>query len=157
MAHLQLIPNGEQVFVDANGEPLALGTVGMYVPNTMTEKDTWQDRDHVALNTNPITLDAAGRCVIWGTGAYRQIVLDHLGNTVWDKITLVVDLDDFAPSNLSFVTIDDDSVSLPNSRRLTAGDGISFADGGAGDTLTISSDLNPTSLALLQQSFMGGL
>lgn len=91
MSHLQLIPNGEQVFVDANGEPYALGTVGMYVPNTFTDKDTWQDRDHVALNLNPIDLDAAGRCVIWGEGAYRQILKDVNGNTIWDKITQVLD------------------------------------------------------------------
>lgn len=98
MSHLQLIPNGEQVFVDANGEPYALGTVGMYVPNTLNDKDTWQDRDHVALNTNPIDLDAAGRCVIWGEGAYRQILKDLNGNTIWDRITQVFDVDEILPA-----------------------------------------------------------
>lgn len=86
MSHLQLQPNGMQQFCDGNGEPLALGTVGMYVPNTMNEKDTWQDKDHVALNTNPIELDAAGRAVIWGSGTYRQILLDVNGALVWDKL-----------------------------------------------------------------------
>jgi Concanavalin A-like lectin/glucanases superfamily len=104
MAHLQLIPNGEQQFCDANGEPFALGTVGMYVPNTLNEKDTWQDRDHLALNTNPIDLDAAGRCVIWGNGAYRQILKDVNGNTVWDKETQVIDADDIlAPASTTEV------------------------------------------------------
>ncbi len=80
-----LIPNGNQYFADNNGLPLALGTVGMYIPGSMTPKDTWQDPDQSALNINPILLDAAGRAIIWGAGDYRQIVKDSLGNVIWDR------------------------------------------------------------------------
>lgn len=82
-----LLPNGEQVFLDDNGVPLALGTVQFYVPLTSTPKDTWQDAAMGVLNTNPVTLDAAGRAIIYGAGAYRQVVKDALGNLIWDQET----------------------------------------------------------------------
>ena len=80
-----LVPNGKQQFIDINGAPLVAGTVGMFVPLTMVPKDTWQDADQQVLNTNPITLDSRGQCVIYGTGSYRQIVSDVDGNLIWDK------------------------------------------------------------------------
>lgn len=91
MSHLSLLMNGMQQFADANGVPYLAGTVGMYVPNTLTYKETWLDKDHSALNTDPIDLDAAGRATIWGEGIYRQILKDRHGNTIWDKLTLFSD------------------------------------------------------------------
>lgn len=82
-----LLPNAQQTFLDDDGNPLAAGYVYMYVPGTTTPKTTWQDRNFTTSNTNPIVLDSAGRARIWGDGAYRQIVQDSLGNTVWDQIT----------------------------------------------------------------------
>lgn len=58
-----------------------------YIPNTLTPKNTWQDSGLTILNTNPVNLDAAGRAVIWGSGSYRQIVKDAVGNTIWDQVT----------------------------------------------------------------------
>jgi len=81
------LPNGKQQFLDADGVPLALGSVYFYIPNTSTLKNTWQDEGQTILNTNPVVLDAAGEAVIWGSGQYRQLVLDALGNTIWDQIT----------------------------------------------------------------------
>lgn len=82
-----LLPNGEQTFFDANGVPLALGTVTYYIPSTTTPKDTYQDAAATILNANPITLDAAGRCIAFGLGNYRQLLKDVLGNTIWDQVT----------------------------------------------------------------------
>lgn len=82
-----LLPNGKQTFIDANGNPLAMGTVAHYVPGTTTPKDTYQDQANTILNTNPVKLDASGRAVIWGSGTYRQVVLDNLGNVIWDQLT----------------------------------------------------------------------
>lgn len=48
---------------------------------------TWQDPGQVALNTNPILLNANGAAVIYGWGAYRLLVEDSLGNVVSDSIT----------------------------------------------------------------------
>lgn len=66
---------------------MAGGQVNMFVPNTTTVKPTWQDSGQVALNTNPIILDSNGCAVIYGTGVYRQQLLDSLGNLVWDQPT----------------------------------------------------------------------
>jgi hypothetical protein len=82
-----LLPNGKQTFINANGAPLALGTVTMYVPGTTTAKTTWQDSAQTIQNTNPITLGIDGTAVIYGSGCYRQIVKDASGSTIWDQPT----------------------------------------------------------------------
>jgi hypothetical protein len=66
---------------------LAGGSVGYYIPNTLTFKQTWQDSGETILNQNPVPLDANGCAVVYGAGIYRQILKDSLGNTVWDKLT----------------------------------------------------------------------
>lgn len=82
-----LLPTGKQQFLDANGNPLAGGSVYFYVPGTTTPKDTWQDSAQTILNTNPVILDARGQAVIYGTGSYRQIVKDSTGNLIWDQFS----------------------------------------------------------------------
>jgi hypothetical protein len=79
--------NGEQTFLDANGDPLSGGKVYMYIPSTTTFKNTWQDEGETILNANPIVLDAAGRCIIYGNGKYRQYLTDQFGTLVWDQLT----------------------------------------------------------------------
>jgi len=79
------LPPGEQTFVDLNGVPLAGGFLYHYIPGTSVKKDTWQDYDQTALNTNPILLDEAGRAVIFGNGSYRQRLTDADGNEIWDR------------------------------------------------------------------------
>jgi len=56
----------------------------MYTPLTLVFKDTWTDADQGSLNTNPIVLDSRGQAIIYGVGAYRQILTDADGNTIWD-------------------------------------------------------------------------
>lgn len=82
-----LLPPGEITFLDANGAPLANGKVYFYIPSTSTPKDTWQDSGQTVLNTNPVVLDSAGRAIIYGSGSYRQVVEDSLGNVIWDQLT----------------------------------------------------------------------
>ena len=81
---LSLLPNGRQQFLDPNDVPLVGGTVGIYQPNTLIPVTTYQDPNGQTPNANPLTLDAIGSCVIWGTGTVRQIVQDQNGNTIWD-------------------------------------------------------------------------
>lgn len=83
------LPPGKQTFVGLDGTPLVGGFVHHYVPGTSTRKDTWQDSDQSALNTNPIVLDERGQCLIWGTGGYRQVLTDADGNEIWDRPTTV--------------------------------------------------------------------
>jgi hypothetical protein len=82
-----LLPNAKQQFFNGNGQPLAGGSVYMYIPNTTTLKNTWKDAGQTQLNTNPIVLDANGEAVIYGAGAYRQQVYDSAGNLQWDAQT----------------------------------------------------------------------
>lgn len=92
MSNVALLPNGRQQFFDANGNPLVGGQVGMYVPSTLVAKDTFQDSAGSILNANPLTLDSLGSAAIWGSGFYRQIVNDALGNLIWDDVTLAPQL-----------------------------------------------------------------
>lgn len=83
-----LLPNGEQTFVDQNGQPLSGGTACFYIPNTLTPKLTWQDSAQTIPNTSPcVSLNAAGRAIIYGSGTYRQRILDVYGNLQWDQLT----------------------------------------------------------------------
>ena len=79
------IINPEPQFVDANGKPYAAGTIYTYVAGTTTYKPSYTDPALTALNPQPIVLDAAGRCVMWGDGDFRLVLHDALGNLVWDQ------------------------------------------------------------------------
>ena len=70
-------------------QSLAGGTVAYYVPNTNTFKQTWFNADQASnhQNTNPVTLDANGCAIVYGSGIYRQVLQDSLGNTIWDQLT----------------------------------------------------------------------
>jgi hypothetical protein len=74
----QLVPWIELRFLDLNGEPLAGGFVHSYVAGTSTPQDTYTDADLLIANTNPIELDANGRCDAFFLAAagYKFIVTD---------------------------------------------------------------------------------
>jgi hypothetical protein len=80
-----LLPSPELQFLDGNGHPYSAGTLATYVTGTTTPKATWRDEAATVLNTNPIVLDAAGRCICWGDGVYRVILNDASGNLVFDQ------------------------------------------------------------------------
>ena len=82
-----ILPPAKTTFLDSNGKPLTSGTVDFYIPGTSTRKATWQDAAATILNTNPVVLDAAGRALILGNGAYREVVKDRVGNLIWDQVT----------------------------------------------------------------------
>lgn len=82
------LPPGKQTFVDPlTGEPMVGGLVYHWIPGTDTPKDTWADEAETVLNTNPIVLDGAGQCTIWGEGLYRQRLVTAAGVQKWDEIT----------------------------------------------------------------------
>lgn len=109
-----LVPNGEQVFLDENGNPLAGGFVYMYVPFTTSPSNTWVDPAQTTLNTNPIVLDAAGRAIIFGAGQYRQVVLDSNGNLVWDQMTGLGDMAAQMANNVAITGGDLSNVNITN-------------------------------------------
>ena len=115
-----LLPTGETTFFDANGVPLASGTVEFYIPGTTTPKDTWQNSAQTILNSNPVTLDSSGRAIIYGSGSYRQVVKDSLGNLVWDQET--------AEPNSGAVSFGGTSGGTANAQTLSASQ-FSYGDG----------------------------
>lgn len=82
-----LLIQGVQQFFDTDGNPLAMGKVYFYVPGTSTLKDIWQDAAQTTPNTNPVVLDSGGRAIIYGSGAYRQVIKDVDDNTLFDAVT----------------------------------------------------------------------
>jgi len=82
-----ILPPAKTTFFDANGNPLTAGTVESFIPGQSVHKTTWQDAAETIPNANPLTLDAAGRTLLLGSGSYRQLVKDRLGNVIWDQVT----------------------------------------------------------------------
>jgi hypothetical protein len=82
MATASLVALPRAVFYDSNGNPLSGGSVATYIPNTTTPKQTWQDSGETTPNSNPITLDADGSCLLYGSGLYQLTVTDSLGNAI---------------------------------------------------------------------------
>lgn len=78
-------------FIDANGIPLAGGTVDVYLAGTTTPTPTWQNKTMTILNTNPVILDGAGSCVIWLNSAlqYKIVVKDKNGVLLWTQDNIV--------------------------------------------------------------------
>lgn len=84
-----LLPNGQQQFLNGNGQPYAGGSVTFYsnFPACTILKNTWSNSAQTVLNTNPVVLDSAGRATIFGSGTYCQVLKDSSGNTIWTKET----------------------------------------------------------------------
>lgn len=101
---------------------LAGGTVGMYVPGTLTPSQTWQNASQTTLNTNPIGLDANGCALIYGVGTYRQILYDSLGNEVWDQLTSVAPVNPYwagtAGGTANAITVSDPSFGAVSGQQI---------------------------------------
>ena len=84
-----LLPNGQQQFLNGNGQPYASGEVFFYedFPTCSILKNTWSNSGQTVLNANPVVLDSAGRATIFGSGAYCQVLKDSNHNTIWTKET----------------------------------------------------------------------
>lgn len=78
-------------FSATDGTPLVAGTLTTYLAGTTTLSNTWQDSALTSANTNPITLDSRGECVLWldDTKVYKFVLKDAAGVTQWtaDNIT----------------------------------------------------------------------
>jgi hypothetical protein len=71
-------------FCDQNGKPYAGGMIFTRIMGTYTPKITWKDPWQSAVNENPLTLDAAGRCEIWADGDYQIQLNDAAGNMIFN-------------------------------------------------------------------------
>jgi hypothetical protein len=80
-----LLPVPVLQFSDADGKPYAGGSIATFVPGTTTPVTTWSESTGTTANSNPVILDAAGRCTIYASGAVRMQLTDALGNLVFDR------------------------------------------------------------------------
>ena len=88
-----LVPNAQQQYFNAAGQPVANGKVYYYVPNTGhgTLATIWQDPNQATPQSNPVLLNAGGSPQpagqTYGSGQYEQVVYDSNGNVIWDLVT----------------------------------------------------------------------
>lgn len=71
----------------ANGAPLVGGTLEAYIAGSTTPATTWQDSALTIANTNPISLDARGECVLWLDPAvvYKFVLKNAQGVIQWTQ------------------------------------------------------------------------
>ena len=80
-----LFPPG-YVFLDANGAPLASGTLTFYAAGTVTPQNTYSDSGLTIANANPLTLNADGystNAIYSSAAGYKVILKDSNGVQVW--------------------------------------------------------------------------
>lgn len=121
-------------------QSLAGGQVYFYQPNTNIFKSTWFNPAATSgyQNTNPVQLDANGCAIIYGTGSYRQVLQDSLGNTIWDQITT-----DTSANNNTFWA--GQAGGTPNA--ITVVDpGFNATDGSVINFVSLSANTGPTTL-----------
>lgn len=94
-----LTPTPKQQFFDSSGNALVAGKVYTYAGGTTTPIATYTSQAATATNTNPIILDAQGRCEIWlqPTLSYKYVVTDAN-----DVVQYTVDNILVPPDTLSF-------------------------------------------------------
>lgn len=80
-----LLPQPKQTFTDDAGKPLNGGQIYTYAAGSLTPKATYQDKALTIANTNPVIANARGEVTLYGSGAYRLILKDKQGNTIWDQ------------------------------------------------------------------------
>ena len=61
---------------DNSGQPLASGQVFSYTAGTLATKSLYLDRGKTSAAPNPVILDANGRAIVYGDGAYKLIIQD---------------------------------------------------------------------------------
>ncbi len=90
---IRIIPAFQQFF-DGAGEPLSNGWLSFYLSGSVsTEKATYADISESVANTNPLQLDAEGRCAnVFGTGAYKARLYENDPSTSLPG-TLVAEFD----------------------------------------------------------------
>jgi hypothetical protein len=143
-----LLPPAELQFLDGNGHPYAAGKLATFVPGTTTPKNTWQDASATVLNANPITLDAAGRCIVYGDGEYRTQLSDAAGNLVWDQSSNTLVSVAMAPV-VAAPTIADavnllgiqDMIDIETARAIAAENALQAQIGGQATTAALNAEI----------------
>lgn len=70
-------------YFDENGNPVSSGNLYTYAAGTLTPQASYVNAEGSALNTNPVILDAAGRCNLYLDNALSyHLVLMDVSNTI---------------------------------------------------------------------------
>lgn len=89
----ELLPPLKPQYSDGNGKPLDGGKIWSYVAGTSVPLGTYADKDGLVPNTNPVILDAEGRCDVYiGAASYKFVLMDADDIVIWtkDNVTSVV-------------------------------------------------------------------
>ena len=119
----------------ANGIPLVGGSITAYVAGTTTPTNTWQDSALSIANTNPITLDARGECVLWLDPAinYKFVLKNAAGVVQWtqDNIKSAANIGAASGATLiganAYQTQDDVNLERVSVKRFGAVEGVDCA------------------------------
>jgi hypothetical protein len=86
MAAYRILNQAPQYLLPS-GRVNAGGSLTFYETDLTTLKNTWSDPAKTTLNSNPVTLDAAGRTTtdVWGDGEYGVVMKDALGTGQWTR------------------------------------------------------------------------
>lgn len=117
-------------FCDDNGDPLAGAQLFVYEASTTTKATTYTDVNLLVPNTNPIVLDAAGRCVIFlEAGSFKYVLAPSTDTDPPTSPYWTVDGVGNVPA--SSVDTDVDGVA---GEDILAGDAVYLSDGSGGQT-----------------------
>lgn len=84
-----VLPEGRQSFTDSAGAPLVGGKLWTYDAGTSTPRPTYADASGTVENTNPVILDARGEAAVYWDGAYKVVLQDAAGSTIWTQDNIV--------------------------------------------------------------------
>lgn len=79
-----LLPQPKQRFLGASWKPLVGGQIFTYAAGTLTPKTTYQNAALTIANSNPAPANADGEVLMFGAGAYRILLKDAFGSTIYD-------------------------------------------------------------------------
>lgn len=123
-----LVPPYLQFFTADGTTPLSGGKVYTYAAGTTTPKATYTDSTGDTEAANPVTLDSAGRCTLWGSGSYKIKITDADG-------ALIEETD-----NITTFTVNADT---------TSGFFQAFSGNGSTTAFTLSEDLGTDENSLM--------
>jgi hypothetical protein len=78
-------------FSNALGLPMSGGTLTSYLAGTTTPATTYQDQALATANTNPISLDSRGECMLWldSTKTYKFVLKNAAGVIQWTADNII--------------------------------------------------------------------